>query len=65
MKKLIDLIYCKIESYFCWHGWYSKWQNGIYGEFYESSSTCWICNTKRGNLYMYFYEKFEYLSEAR
>jgi len=65
MKKIIELIYIKIEQYFCYHGSYLKWKNGVYGEFYETNSSCWICNTRRGKVYLYFYEKLEQLIEVR
>jgi|TARA_B100001094_G_scaffold252726_1_gene250814 hypothetical protein len=63
IEKIIEKIHCKIESYFCWHGLYSKWVDGAYGEYYETDPSCWICNTRRGKVYLYFHYKFEYLHE--
>ena len=37
----------------------------IYTEYEERDPSCWICNTWRGKVYLYFYLKSDYLLEVQ
>ena len=68
LYRIVETIHCKIESYFCWHGIYGTWlstEDGdkIYTEYEEKDSLCWICNSLRGKIFLYFHYRFEYLHE--
>ena len=68
LYRIVETIHCKIESYFCWHGIYGTWISTIdggkiYTEYEQKDSECWICNTWRGKIYLYFHYRFEYLHE--
>ena len=68
--KLIEKVHFKLGSYSCWHGIYGTWittvdDDKIYTEYEERDPSCWICNTWRGKVYLYFYLKSDYLLEVQ